>query len=183
MTNQTFPSWPAEVRGAMMTKDYTPLTFREQWLASVQDNLEKVKIEYSERLQKFKDLKGTMEYGTDENGQEIRNEMIFTLGSTTMFIELDENMMPNKCIHAFDLKEKPIVTSSEAETIINTLEAIIWHESTDKAILALELGKANVRNAHTVNGIQDLMERAKNNPILINNAIAGANIERVQNDG
>lgn len=180
-----FPQWPAEVRSAVIVKDYAQLTFTEQYLQEAQEYLQNLSKKYPSIIKSFEESGGHMEHGVHDDGSPDLQEFVFSLGSTIIVIDCNEKMVPKRAAHYFDLTADPVTgpAESEAAKICEAMTAYCYSESTDRAAFSVELGIRYLRNKHTVNGIQDLTERAKQDPILINNAIAGANIERVSRSG
>lgn len=174
-----FAAWPAEARTAVMVENYAVLTYQEQWLLDVKEQLENLERTYNETIEKYYNLGGEIEHVKDENGNELVSEILFSLGSTKIQVSFGSNMMPVSAIHYMDLIAEPIISSSEAEMISETIRAIIYRDAPDKSILEAEMGMVNIRNAEMVNGIDDLGNRAKADTLLLDRAFTGARIERV----
>lgn len=177
-----FAAWPAEARSAVMVDRYAVLTYQEQYLLDVKQELQRLSKEYDRTIEKFYDLGGTIEHAADANGKEILSDVTFTLGSTKMTVSFGADMMPVAAVHHMDLIAKPIISTSEAGMIADTIRAVIYRDAPDKGALAVAMAAVDIRNAEMVNGIDDLTKRMKSDTILLNNAFTGARIERVEGD-
>lgn len=178
-----FAAWPAEARSAVMVDNYAVLTYREQWLLDVEEELKRLKRDYKHIEEEFYRLGGKCEHALDDNGNEIISEVVFSLGSTRIQVSFGSDMMPVAAVHSMDLIAKPAVSTSEAEMICEMIRAVIYKDAPDKGVLKAEMAKVDIRNAEMVNGIDDLANRMKSDTILLNNAFTGARIERVSGGG
>jgi len=181
MNNGKLPfAWPAPVREAVIVQNTKVLTLREQALDHLQDRANYLEIYHKDIVDAFKasPLNGQVIIGKHEDGTENPKQSTYVLGSSSVLVECDDDMMPKLCCHAFDLQADPVVSTSEASVIAQVIEAFIYGHCPSKAAFILGMGKKYLRNAHTVNGIEDLAERLKADPFLMNNAVSGANIEK-----
>jgi hypothetical protein len=177
-----FAAWPAEIRSAVMVDDYAVLTYREQWLLDVKNELERLEENYIKIINNYYELGGTIEHILDDTGKEIPSEILFSLGSTKIQVSFGSDMMPVAAIHYMDLLAKPVVSSSEAGAISEMIRAVIYRDAPDKGAMNAAMAQVEIRNAEMVNGIDDLTRRMKSDTVLLNNAFTGARIERVAND-
>lgn len=177
-----FAAWPAEARSAVMVDRYAVLTYREQWLLDVKNELERLEDNYKHTIEEYERLGGTCTHPLDEAGKEILSEAVFSLGSTKIQVSFGSDMMPVAATHYMDLIAKPTVSTSEAAMISEMIRAVIYRDSPDKGALKVAMAQVDIRNAEMVNGIDDLSNRMKNDTILLNNAFMGARIERVMGD-
>lgn len=177
-----FGTWPAEIRSAMLVDDHALLTFSEQYLLDIEENLRKLEKTYKHTIEEFYRLGGKCDTAKNKDGEDILSELIFNLGSTEIQVSFSSAMMPISAIHRMDLLAQPIVATSEAEAICDMIRAIIYRDAPDKAILRIEMARADIRNASMVNGIDNMANEMKQFPNLVNNAISGARIERVSVD-
>lgn len=179
MNETTVPgAYPAELRSAAIARDYAQLTYREQYLEDIENELNRIGSSYIQILEDYEKKGGRIEVGTDPDGNEIQNEYIFTFGSSTVVIVFDKDMWPVSFVHAGDIQPNPLTSRTECAEICDALEAVIYRDSPDMAIMATRMGSKELRNMHMVNGIQDLADRIQNDAILLNNAFSGARIER-----
>ena len=180
--NSPFAAWPAEARSAVMVDRYAVLTYQEQYLMDVKEELLRLSREYERIIDEFYSLGGIMEQAVDGDGNKILSDVKFALGSTVIYVSFSSDMMPISAIHHIDLVSKPIVSSSEAGMICEMIRAVIYRDAPDKGVLAAAMAVLDIRNSAMVNGIDDLTRRLKNDTILLNNAFAGARIEKVAID-
>lgn len=173
-------AWPPAIREAVIVKNPKILTLREQSLTYLIDRTVELGSYYKRIIDTFKapPLNGKIYLDKDDEGREIPTQFIFELGTSTVLLECDDYMMPRRAVHAFDISADPVVPTSEASYISQVIEAVIYQNAPDKAKLKLEMGKKYLRNGHTVDGIGDLTDRLKAEPLLVQNAIGGANIEK-----
>lgn len=180
--NSPFAAWPAEARSAVMVDRYAVLTYQEQYLLDVKAELQRLAKEYERIIEQYERLGGTMEHPKDAAGEDILSDVTFSLGSTKMTVSFGSDMMPVAAVHYMDLLADPIVSSSEAGVICDTMRAIIYRDAPEKGALAVAMAAVDIRNAEMVNGIDDLTKRMKTDTILLNNAFTGARIEKVAGD-
>lgn len=177
-----FASWPAEIRSAMLVDDHALLTFSEQYLLDIEHHMVELEKTYKHTIEEYYRLGGKCDVAKNEDGDDVPSELVFKLGSTEIQVSFSSNMMPISAIHRMDLLARPIVATSESEAICNMIRAIIYRDAPSKAILRTQLARKDIRNSAMVNGIDALVEEMKQFPNMVNNAISGARVERVNVD-
>ena len=184
MVDKVAFQWPPIVRENVIVKDAKILNLREQAIDYAIDRATYLAMYHEKIINTFTaaPFNGAVIMGEYDDGTPYPNEYTISLGTTSVTIECDDNMMPALCAHAFDLRTPQSKTYSECSLIAQVLEALIYRGCPDKAKFQMDLGKKYLRNASTLDGLTDLSNRLKQDPILLNNAVSGAHFEKEEID-
>ena len=174
-----FAPWPAEVKSAIMTRDYREVSLQEQLLMDKKKEIESIEESWREILETFEAMGGTWGRTEFEDGTIEENQYTYEIGSTTVIVEFDEDMLPGNYVIYGNAKTDIHTVRAEKRIIFDVMKAQIYGECTGKAIDRLTAATEDLRSYKMIYGINDLAERVKEDSILVNNAIQGANIEKV----
>ncbi len=176
------PPWPAEARKQAFVKDYIALMYIEQTLGSLKDRMNFLKKYYADIIDLYEKIGGEFEIGKNTDGTDDLHQYIFILGYTKLTVYCNDDLNIREFAHQAILDKTPVTgfELSEIEAICIMLQAIMYKESPREGKEEMIFGMKMIRNSMLVDGMGDLQNRCKTDTYLLQQAIAGANLERVE---
>ena len=173
--NQTNETWPSHIRDAAIIGDhYLPLKFSDQFWSDMETFFELLEERYNTYIEEFEKLEGKVTQ--DEKEKALWH---LELGRSEVCIRYDMEGFPIWFSQSSYLDEEPLA-ENEICVIVNAIIAIGWRDSTDRSILKVRIGREDMVNCEQVNGLQALALKLLKDNNMIDRALSGANIQKVE---